>query len=131
MDRRTALLVLVGSIGARVVVAAQAPGGDVLPKPPPDRIRVRYFRIVYERLDQANAEVTAGANERIIGIVNEGAAMVESGGSADAYARGDDGFRIFVDRLVEAGREAANRVRVTGEVVARVRDAICPLFPFC
>jgi len=132
MQRRDALLVLAAGLAGQTASFAQGGRGAAQPAPPPrDRIRVRFFRIVYERLDQVNAEVTPDGHERIGGVVTEGSNRVEKEGTAEAFIRGDDGFRVFVDRLIAEGREAANRVRITGEIVSKIRNTICPLFPFC
>ena len=103
-----------------------------LPPQSPDRVRTRFLRIVFNRLDEANATLVGDSAHQIVQFVDGGIKTLESSGMKPPdVSRADDNLRLFGDQLVIKGRADTNVVRVDAGVIAAVRKAICPLFPFC
>src|SRR5258708_32191520 len=99
------------TVSCILVASAQSPAQQQAQSP--ERVRTRFLRTVFNRLDEANANLVGDASHQIIQFVDKGVKTLESGGMKPPdIARADDNIRLFGDQLVIKGRGDTNTVRV-------------------
>lgn len=151
--RVTMLLLLLGLFSAcSTTQSAPAPAGASASAPsgadeaaimsgakvgrsPGDRVHElhqRFQSILAERLKKANVEVSvdSGMLQRDF-LLNGARRLVEDRASSDAISQAEQDVVRFADALIENATPTETGRRIGEGTFSKVRDLLCPLYPFC